>query len=193
MTDPQHSTNGAPSPRAALGMCHRCIAGMLGRLEALAAELAAAGPGTPPPGQADRARSLVAEIDEALRVHVADEEADIFPALLAACEAPARRAQAFELVSTLLVEHRELAELWHALRIPLLALGSGVAVAFPGGTAADFLLRMRSHLEREDLELADLLGVIDASRSRTIAMSITHRHEEACPRVPRCPMGKGER
>lgn len=188
MADPQTEPNGTPTPRAAMGLCHRCIAGMLGRLDALAAELAAPAPGAADAGQADRARVLVAEIDEALRVHVDDEEADIFPALLAACDAPARRAQAFELVSQLLVEHRELAELWHALRIPLLALGGGVAMAFPGGTAADFLLRMHAHLAREDAELADLMGVIEESKSRTIAVSIAHRHEEACPRVGRCPL-----
>jgi len=187
MPDPQKEPNGTPSPRAALGLCHRCIAGMLGRLEALAAELAVPAPGAPDAGLVDRARTLVAEIDEAFRVHMDDEEADIFPALLAACDSPARRAQAFELVSQLLIEHRELAELWHALRIPLLALGGGVAVAFPGETAADFLGRLRAHLEREEGELADLMGVIDASRSQTIAVSIAHRHEEACPRVGRCP------
>jgi hypothetical protein len=188
MADPQKEPNGTPAPRAALELCHRCIAGMLGRLEELAAGLCVPAPGATDAGMADRARALVAEIDEALRVHMDDEEADIFPALLAACDSPARRAQAFELVSQLLVEHRELAELWHALRVPLLALGGGVAVAFPGGTAADFLVRLRAHLEREDGELADLMGVIDATSSRTIAVSIAHRHEEACPRVGRCPL-----
>lgn len=187
MPDPQTDQTGAPSPREALGQCHRCIAGMLDRLESLAAELAAA-PGAPFAGQSDRARALVAEIDEALNVHVVDEETDVFPAVLAAAEAPGRRAQAFELVSSLLVDHRELAELWHALRIPLLALGSGVAVAFPGGTAADFLLRIRSHLEREDSELAELMGAVDPSRSQAIALAIAHRHDEACPRVRNCPM-----
>ena len=188
MPQPQTEPNGAPSPRSALKLCHRCIAGMLERLESLAGELASPAPGAPDATQADRARALVAEIDEALNVHVADEETDIFPALLAACDAPARRAQAFELVASLLVEHREMAELWHALRIPLLALGGGVAVAFPGGTAADFLLRIRRHLEREDLELTELMGVIDAARMRTIGIAISHRHDEACPRVRNCPL-----
>jgi hypothetical protein len=188
MQDPQTDTTGAPSPREALGLCHRCVAGMLDRLDSLAASLAAAAPGAAPADLTDLARALVAEIDEALNVHMVDEEADIFPALLAAADSPARRAQAFELVSSLLVEHRELAELWHALRIALLALGSGVAVAFPGGTAADFLVRMRGHLEREDLELAELMGVLDPSRSRQIAVAIAHRHDEACPRVRNCPL-----
>lgn len=188
MQDPQTDPTGAPSPREAMGLCHRCVAGMLARLEALAASLAPDAPPAPAADLPDRARALVAEIDEALNVHVVDEEADIFPAVLAAADSPARRAQAFELVSSLLVEHRELAELWHALRIPLLALGGGVAVAFPGGTAAGFLVRMRAHLEREDLELAELMGVLDPERTRQIGAAIAHRHDEACPRVRNCPL-----
>ena len=188
MQEPQTEPTGAPSPREALGQCHLCIAVMLDRLEALAAELAGPLPGATPDGLPDRARALVAEIDEALGVHMADEETDVFPAVLAAADSPARRAQAFELVSSLLVEHRELAELWHALRIPLLALGSGVTVAFPGGTAADFLVLVRRHLEREGIELAEIVGVIDPARAQEIAVAIAHRHGEACPRARNCPL-----
>ena len=190
MPDPNAGAAGESSPRSALKMCHRCIGGMLDRLEALAAELAAGGAGAAGSNPGERARVLVAEIDEAMAVHIADEETDIFPALLAACDAPARRAQAFELVSSLLVEHREMAELWHALRIALLAIGSGVAVAFPGGTAASYLALARAHLAREELELADLMRVIDAPRSRQIAVAIAHRHEDACVRVRNCPLLK---
>jgi hypothetical protein len=174
MRESRNDQDATPSPREALGLCHRCIAGMLDRVEALAAELA-------------EGSALVSEIDEALNVHVTDEESDVFPAVLAAADSPARRAQAFSLVSSLLVEHRELAELWHALRIAFLALGGGVSVAFPGGTAADFLVRARAHLEREDLELGDLMGIVDRGRSREIAIAIANRHDEACPGLRNCP------
>lgn len=187
MPETQTETPGAPSPREALGQCHRCIAGMLDRLEALAGELAAP---AHDPGRADRARALVAEIDEALGVHLVDEEAEVFPAVLAAAESPARRAQAFELVSSLLVEHREIAELWHALRIALLALGTGVELAFPGGTAADFLVRFRSHLARETVELDDLMGRVGSERSREMGSAMANRHEDACIRVRNCPLDK---
>jgi hypothetical protein len=187
MHDSPPGPGGALSPRDSLAKCHRCIAAMLGRLETLVADLGAVAPQPPDAALAARARTAVAEIDEALAVHVADEEADIFPAVLAAADSPARRAQAFELVSSLLVEHRELAELWHALRIPLLALGGGVAATLPGGTAADFLVRLESHLDREDVELADLVGFVGADRSRQISVSLAHRHDEACPRIRNCP------
>jgi len=177
----QNEQPGAPSPQEALGECHRCIVAMLDRLEAFAAEYGTAAGKGPPGDTPDRARKLIAEIDEALGVHMLDEESDIFPALLAAADSPARRAQAFELVSSLLVEHRELAELWHTLRIALLALGNGVGVRLPGGTAADFLLLARRHIAREDLELAELMGVIGPARSREIGIAMAHRHDEACP------------
>jgi Hemerythrin HHE cation binding domain len=177
-------TTGTPSPREALGQCHRCIAAMLDRLETLAAELAAPGRHAE---RADRARDLVAEFDEALGVHLVDEESEVFPAVLAAAESPARRAQAFELVSSLLVEHREMAELWHALRIALLALGSGVEIAFPGGTAADFLVRCRSHLARETVELDDLMAQVGAERTREMGAAIASRHGEACKRARKRP------
>lgn len=185
MRETQSAPGGVPSPREALGHCHRCIAAMLDRLEALATELAGQVHGA---DLSDRARTLVAQLDEALGVHMLDEEKDVFPAVLAAADSPARRAQAFELVSSLLVEHRELAELWHRLRIALLALGGGVALAFPGGTAADFLVFVRRHLEREGLELAEVVGAMDSTRSRDIADAIAHRHDEACPRAKGCPL-----
>ncbi|HEX4944371.1 MAG TPA: hemerythrin domain-containing protein [Usitatibacteraceae bacterium] len=188
MPVPQTEPTGAPSPREALAQCHLCIAAMLTRLGSIEGELVRTLPGTPAPDLPDRVRALVAEIDEALSVHIADEEADVFPALLAAAESPARRAQAFELVSSLLVEHREIAELWHALRIALLAAGGGVYIAYPGGTAADFLLRVLGHLERERTELAELMEVLDTAKSRAIAISIAHRHDESCPRIRNCPL-----
>lgn len=186
MQEPQTAPGGAPSARESLGQCRRCLATMLDRLEELTAELLS----PPPAASADlpaRARALVSEIDEALAVHLADEEKDAFPAVLAAAGSPARRSQAFEVVSSLLVEHRDLSELWHALRVPILAIASGVCVALPGGTAADFLVRMRSHLAREESEFADLVGLIGDPDSRRIAADIARRHRDACPRTPTCP------
>ncbi len=186
MQERQTETGGAPSSREALGQCRRCVAAMLDRLEELAGDLLALAQ-APAPEHAERARALVGELDEALNLHVADEEKDVFPAVLAAADSPARRAQAFELVSSLLVEHRELAELWHALRVTLLAVAGGVSAALPGGTTADFLVRMRAHLDREESELIVVMGMIDSAPSQEIAVSIAKRHDEVCPRILNCP------
>lgn len=184
MPVPPTDEGGANSPLAALGPCHPCIAQMLQRLEAVAAEIGA----TPPPDLPARAHALVAELDVAMGVHMVDEETDMFPALLAAADSPARREQAFALVSGLLVEHREMAEQWHAVRVPLLALGGGVALPFPADVARDFIARLRAHLEREDLELNELLRILDPARAREIAGTIAHRHADACHVIGKCPL-----
>jgi len=186
MQEPQTEPGGVPSPREALGQCRRCVAGMLDRLEEFAGDLFAH-VRSPAAEHAERARILVAEIDEALNLHMADEETDVFPAVLASADSPARRAQAFELVSSLLVEHREVAEQWLALRITLLAVGGGVPAAFPGGITAGFLARARAHLDREECELAELMGMVGSSQSRQIAASIAQRHDEVCCRIANCP------
>lgn len=182
MPAPASREGGAPTAVETLGQCHRCIERMLRRLEAVADETRSA----PPADLPARAHALVAELDEAMGVHMVDEEEDIFPALLAAADSPARRAQAFALVSALLVEHRELAEHWHALRIPLLALGGGVAIGFPELAARDFIVRLRVHLEREDFELGELLRLLDPALARDIGLAISARHAEACPHVQGC-------
>jgi iron-sulfur cluster repair protein YtfE (RIC family) len=162
-------------PFDAMGHYHRRIARVLVGLEALAAEAAA----TPPPDLPGRIHDVVLALDADLGMHMADEESDIFPTVLAAAGSQARRAQAFALVSALLVEHRELAERWHALRVPLLALGSGINVGFPAEAAQDFIARLRTHLEREDFELGELLRLLDPALSRKIATAIAARHEIA--------------
>lgn len=183
MPVPPIDEGGANTPLTALGQCHQCIARMLVRLEAVTAEATVA----PPADLPSRAHALVAELDAAMGVHMVDEESDMFPAVLAAADSPARRAQAFELVSALLVEHREMAEKWHALRIALMALGGGIAIAFPADAARDFIARLRVHLEREDFELNELLRILDPARSRAIAITIAERHAQACPLVGDCP------
>ena len=172
----------ARSPFDAMGHYHRRISRVLVGLEALAAEAAA----TPPPDLPVRVQEVVSALDADLGMHMADEESDIFPAVLAAAGSQARRAQAFALISALLVEHRELAERWHALRVPLLALGSGIAVGFPAADASDFIIRLRVHLEREDFELSELLRLLDPALSRRIATAIATRHavEEGLEKGP---------
>ncbi len=183
MQVPPIDEGGAETPLAALGQCHECIARMLARLEAVTAEAATA----PPSDLPQRAHAIVTELDEAMGVHMVDEEQDMFPAVLAAADSPARRAQAFALVSALLVEHREMAEQWHALRISLLALGGGIAIPFPTQAARDFINRLRVHLEREDFELNELLRILDPARSREIAITIAERHAQTCPLIGDCP------
>ena len=180
MQEPTPAQDGGPlTAQQALVLSHACIAGLIARLRRLAAEVAVA---SPPGGLPDRAQALVTDLDKVLGVHLVDEETDIFPAVLAA-KSPGRHAQAFALVSSLLIEHRELTEQWHALRIALLATGGGISVPFSAQAALDFASRLDHHLECEETELLDLLDAMDPDRLRLISAAITERHAEALQRA----------
>lgn len=178
-----------PSPAgtalALLSAYHECMGNLLVHLEDLLAD------GMRDPGAREAvARDILTGFDCALHVHLDDEEDDVFPAILAAAESPARRAQAFELVSSLLVDHREMAELWTGLRVSLGALGGGIALPFPELTARRFLDLCRQHIEREERELGDLARRIPPMRLAQVAGSIERRHQVAadcCPRKGRRP------
>ena len=178
--------NDPPPAEAALALLaayHACIRDLLVHLEDLLAD----GRRSPDDREAV-ARDLLEGFDCALSVHLGDEEDDVFPAILAASDAPARRAQAFELVSSLLVEHREMGELWTALRVALGAMGGGIALPFPELTARRFLDLCRRHIAREERELADLARRIPPERLGQVVDSISRRHARApgcCPRGER--------
>ena len=177
---PETAPPAAGNPLALLASYHDCIGHLLTHLEDLLAD------GRHDPKEREAvARDILTGFDCALHVHLDDEEDDVFPAILAAAESPARRAQAFELVSSLLVEHREMAELWTGLRVALGALGHGVALPFPELTARRFLDLCRRHLEREEREVGDLARQIPPARLEQVVMSIARRHAgapECCPR-----------
>jgi len=174
MPETRATPGDAPSALDALGWHHRRIAATLRDLEALAADAAKGDI----PGLPARVPPVVTAIDEDLGVHIDDEEQDIFPAVLAASGSPARTSQAFALVAALLVEHRELAEQWHELRVRLLAAAGGLAAPFPVAPARDFAQRLRVHAEREDFELAELVRLLDPERARHVAAAIAARHRQ---------------
>jgi Hemerythrin HHE cation binding domain len=161
--------------RDALGESHDRLVELLGQLEAITADFAA----TPrPPGYPERAHAVVACLDAVLGIHLLDEEMDMFPAVLSA-ESPARHAQAFALVSSLLVDHRDLTVQWHALRVALLASAGGLHADFPIDAVPEFATRLRDHLQRESAELPGLLETLNPERSRRLSESITARHAAA--------------
>ncbi len=179
-TPPPEKAPRAPGdPLALLAAYHDCIGHLLTHLEDLLAD------GRYPAERESVARDILTGFDCALHVHLDDEEDDVFPAILAAAESPARRAQAFELVASLLVEHREMTELWTGLRVALGAIGHGVALPFPELTARRFVELCRRHLAREERELGDLARQVPRERLEKVIGSIERRHARAagcCPR-----------
>jgi hemerythrin-like domain-containing protein len=170
---PPRPNDTPPADRALalLAAYHACIRDLLVHLEDLVAEGRRGG--------SDReavARDFLTGFDDVLGVHLGDEEDDVFPAILAASDSPARRAQAFELVSSLLVEHREMAALWTALRAALVAPGGASSPPLPDVTMRRFIDLCRRHVAREERELSDLARRIPAGRLEQVVESMTRRH-----------------
>ena len=88
--------------------------------------------------------------------HHADEETDLFPRLLRAAQATADHALAFELVSRLLMEHREMELRWNRVRKELEQLKPGEIGKLDFALCKDLTREYASHIDREDNHLLPL-------------------------------------
>ena len=144
---------GFDEPLDALSACHRRIEKQMATLTRLQSHIARS-------GFDDEARVAVAAIlryfINAAPHHHADEEVDLFPKLLRAAEALSDRARAFELVSHLLVDHREMETSWALVREALEGLQSGEKTGLDSQLCYEFVRIYSSHIEREDHQLFPL-------------------------------------
>ena len=140
---------GTEAPLEMLAACHGRIDQHAALMRRLVAHVATHG--------ADRqARTAAARVvryfDLAAPDHHADEERDLFPALLesmAGSDAVCLR----ELTESLTADHRRLQAGWEALRPALLRLAAG-EMAMPDASAVDHWVdACRQHITREDAEL----------------------------------------
>lgn len=103
-----------------------------------------------------RARQAAAAVmryfDTAARHHHADEEVDLFPALLESM-AGADAVGLRELTTALMADHRELEHRWSELRRQLEQVAAGDAASLAGGAVTDFVDRYQRHIAREESEL----------------------------------------
>jgi hemerythrin-like domain-containing protein len=98
------------------------------------------------------AQAVMRYFDSAAPNHHADEEEDLFPALIesmAGSDAVCLR----ELTQGLAREHRTLEAGWRQLRKALAPIAEGQASVLAAGEVEAFIGQYRSHLEREDSEL----------------------------------------
>lgn len=98
------------------------------------------------------AQSILRYFDGPALYHHADEEKDLFPALLesvAGSDAVCLR----ELFDRLSSEHRQLENQWQRLRVPLLRISEGSDAELPQQEIQTFIAQYASHLQCEDDEL----------------------------------------
>ena len=148
---PGHSAPavGFEVPLEMLAACHGRVEGQCVTLRRLVAHLVKNG--------ADRqAREAAAAVmryfDTSARHHHADEEVDLFPALIesmAGSDAVCLR----ELTASLTADHRELEQCWRALRRRLEQVAGGDAATLPDDEVLNFIGLYERHIAREESEL----------------------------------------
>lgn len=160
------------APLEMLAACHLRIERQCATLGRLIAHVAEHGVDADARQAAER---VMRYFDTSAIQHHADEEVDLFPALIdsmAGSDAVCIR----EMTQGLAADHRELEARWRRLRGPLSEIAAGVMAPLAGEDVAGFVDFYRRHLAREDQELlpmaqrllsdADLAGVGRAMRER---------------------------
>jgi pyridoxamine 5'-phosphate oxidase len=144
---------GFDQPLAALRACHRRIEKQLATLTSLQRHVAKSGCDAEARAAAE---AILKYFMEAAPKHHADEEADLFPRVLRAAEGLGNRANAFELVAHLLVEHRDMEDIWVRVQAELEALLSGEAQTLDAQLCRDFAHIYADHIGREEKQLFPL-------------------------------------
>lgn len=147
---------GFEAPLEMLSTCHGRVERQCQTLLRLAPHLAANGP-----DQAAReaAQGVMRYFDTSARHHHADEEEDLFPALLqSAPESELSRLR--ELIAALQTQHRQLEQIWANLRLQLEALSLGNLRELDRSEVERMAGLYRSHIAREEEQLLPLAARI---------------------------------
>lgn len=137
------------APLEMLAACHHRVENQCATLRRLVPHLAQH-------GADDAARSAAAAVlryfDTAGRDHHADEESDLFPALIESM-AGSDAVCLHDLVDALCADHRQLEAHWHRVRVALQAIAAGQSAALASGDIEPLVTLYERHIEREEKEL----------------------------------------
>ncbi len=140
---------GFEAPLEMLAACHHRIEAQCATLRRLVAHLARHGADEQALIAAD---GVVRYFDSAAVDHHADEEADLFPALVESM-AGSDPVCIREMTAALTAEHRRLEALWRGLRRQLEAVAAGRAADLDADAVEAFTGLYARHIEREEAEL----------------------------------------
>lgn len=141
-------------PLEMLAACHGRVEGQCATLRRLVVHLA--GHGADPQAR-EAAAAVMRYFDTSAVHHHADEEVDLFPALVESM-AGSDAVCLHELTASLTAEHRELERRWRALRRPLEQVAAGHASALPDDEVLGFIGLYERHIAREEAELLPMAG-----------------------------------
>ena len=182
---PGHSAPavGFEVPLEMLAACHSRVEAQCATLRRLAAHLTRQGVDR----QAQEAASAVMRyFDTSAAHHHADEEVDLFPALLESM-AGSDAVCLIELTASLTTEHRELEQRWRDLRCRLERVAGGHASSLPEDEVLSFIGLYERHIAREEAELLPMAGrLLSESELDRIGLAMRARRGASEPAdVPR--------
>ena len=168
------------APLNNFSQCHAGIANRLGHLAGLPALLE-------PAAQARAvAGDLLKFFDAVVRVHHAEEEQDLFPAVLRSAAPGEERALVGAMIDRLTAEHRAVEEIWDRMKSPLKRVAEGRDV---GSHAEDFnadlrdlVTAYRGHAAYEEthfLPLSEKILGRNDNHMAALGLSLHLRHAQA--------------
>jgi hemerythrin-like domain-containing protein len=143
---------GFEAPLEMLSACHGRVERQCQTMLRLVPHLAANGP-----DQAAReaAQNVMRYFDTSAKHHHADEEEDLFPALLQAAP-QTELVRLRELIAALNAQHRELEQAWTELRWKLEGIWLGTMRELDASEVGRMVALYRDHIAREEAELLPL-------------------------------------
>lgn len=140
---------GFDSPLVMLKECHRRVEDQCATLQQLAPHLASRGSDA---AAAEAANAVLRYFDLAAPNHHADEEKDLFPALLEAM-AGSDAVSIRGIIEDLLADHEELDRQWQSLRSVLLQVAAGHGATLDPAAVDAFESAYARHIAREEGEV----------------------------------------
>jgi hemerythrin-like domain-containing protein len=167
---------GTEAPLAMLATCHERLRKQCATLRRLLPHVA--GHGADAQAQ-EAATAVLRYFDRASPQHHADEEQDLFPALLesmAGSDAVCLR----EMTEGFAAEHRALESAWRRLRGPLQQIAAGETAVLPEAEVEAFVALNEKHSAREDDELLPMAArLLDDAAVAQIGEAMRARRERA--------------
>jgi hemerythrin-like domain-containing protein len=154
----------------------QCHAGILGQLQALGTLPALLEP-------AARARQIAADtvsfFRDAVFEHHAEEESELFPAVLASATKGAERDKVQAIVAELTAEHRQVEAAWSKLEPKLKAVAKGHEAELDGAEITALVLSYQAHARYEEevfLPLSQSILGRNSNHMAALGISMHMRH-----------------
>jgi len=131
---------------------------------------------------ANRARKTAADTLDLFRntvlPHHAEEEAELFPAVLAACNAP-ERERVQPIVDRLVAEHRATEALWKQIEPSIRAAAKGTAAEVDAESMEEIVRKLLRHARYEEvvfLPLAERILMRNGDHMAALGLALHLRH-----------------